>query len=697
MTKPNILIRSTYLSIVVGFTASILLPIAILTGSASAECVPPPDPGPGIHHPVGADAAAFIYNCDSLKWESAHFVYDPNTGFTNATDPVTYTYNPATRMYDTTSWFYNTTVGAYQQDTKSVTTPPSGATVIGAPVAGTGGNSISNTGAGSNNTINNNGGVASGSSINGTGPGSNNTIGGSANNTLNGNNNTRVGLNNAIAATASTGNSLTLSNTKAGGATSGNAQDIANVVNMLQSSSNALGGDTVTFVANIDGDVNGDLFFDPAAIGKVQPAGVTNAVGDNNLTINNALDTSINNDIRLKAVSGNAAVSGNTTGGDATSGSATTIANVVNLINSAITSGKSFLGVININGNLNGDILVPDDFVEQLIAANVPTVTISTTGPGSNNAITENNGSNNTTVNNTNHQGITNNVNATAASGQANVSENTSAGNATSGTADTSITAFNLTGNQVIGRNSILVFVNVVGQWVGLIVNAPAGATAAELGGGITQNSTSPANNNTTVNNDTNQRINNNITTDAQSGSATVSRNTLGGNAKSGNAKGAVNLLNVQNSSLSLSNYFGILFINVFGTWHGSFGVNTAAGNPIARGQAGSAGTPGASFAPTQFASFIPKRGNAQFTVTGGANGLPTVSGSGQPSTNATPAVNAVLAASAKVASTEPQTTTEHAQSNFRRTAAIIMTCVILFILGDAYFSRLHANKVGKA
>lgn len=702
MTNLRILSRSAYLSVALGLIATIIMPL-VSVATAAAECLPPPDPGPGIHHPVGSDAAAFTYICDGPNaglWLSAHYTYHPDTGLTTANDPLQYVYNSGTKSYDLTTWVYDAPTNRYIAYTKSVTSPPAGATVIGAPVpiAATGGNSINNTGAGSNNTINNNGGVTSGSSINGTGPSSNNTIGGTANNTLNGNNNTTAALNNGIVATAGTGNALTIGNTTAGGASSGNAQDIANVVNLLQSSSNALDGNTVTFVANIDGNVNGDLLFDPAQIGSLQPAGVTSpTTGTNNLTINNKLDAGINNTIDLTAKSGDATVSGNTSGGDATSGTAATIANVVNLINSAITSGKSFLGVININGNLNGDILVPPDFIDQLVAANVPTVTISTTGPGSNNSINTETGSNNTKVTNTNNQGITNNVDASANSGKATVSENTQAGGATSGSASTNITAFNLTGSNVIGRNSLLVFVNVVGTWVGLIVNAPAGATAAELGGGITTENNTQANSNTTIDNNTNQKINNNIRTAANSGDATVSRNTKGGNAKSGNAKGAVNLLNVENSSLSLSGWFGILFINVFGTWHGSFGVNTSAGDPVAAAPGGAAGggsAGAASFAPAQFASFLPKKGNAQFTITGGANGLPQASStSNAPTTNATAAVNAVLAASnTKLGA--PQPTLEQNQSNFRRTAAIIGTCVLLFIIGDAYVSRRRSLKV---
>jgi len=48
----------------------------------------------------------------------------------------------------------------------------------------------------------------------------------------------------------------------------------------------------------------------------------------------------------------------NTTAGSATTGDAAAIANIVNVINSIIGAGQSFIGTININGNLDGEILL---------------------------------------------------------------------------------------------------------------------------------------------------------------------------------------------------------------------------------------------------------------------------------------------------------------------------------------------------
>jgi hypothetical protein len=337
---------------------------------------------------------------------------------------------------------------------------------------------------------------------------------------------------------------------------------MATVLNMLQSVWNPSNGPIATFTTNVNGNVMGDLTINPASA-KTS----TNTTTNNNLQVNANQNTNINNDINLKAASGNAAVTGNTKAGDATTGTAAAVANVVNLLNSYISSGTSFVGTVNINGNFNGDILLPQDMLTQLLASNVPRTTIDTTNITNNNILAQFNDTTN----------IKNNVNASAASGSANVGNNTIGGNATTGNAKTNVTILNLTGRDIIGSNAMLVFVNVLGKWVGMIMDAP-GATSAALGGGVTTNTT---NNNLGVNSNSNTGITNNINVGATTGNADVSNNSTGGDAKTGNAKAGANIANVSNSHLSLGGWFGVLFINVFGNWIGSFGVDTNAGeNP---------------------------------------------------------------------------------------------------------------------
>jgi hypothetical protein len=202
---------------------------------------------------------------------------------------------------------------------------------------------------------------------------------------------------------------------------------------------------------------------------------------------------------------------------------------------------------------------MPQNFYNSLIASNAPSATVNIS----------NNVANSLGINTTNNTAINNNVKSSATSGNAAVNNNTSAGSATSGNTSTAVKIFNLTGNEIIGTNALLVFVNVPGAWVGVILNAP-GATAAALGSDI-----SNATNNTTVNDTNNSTINNNVNVAAASGNANVANNTNAGNATSGNAETAVNFLNLDNTQFALTGWFGILFINVFGTWIGNFGVYT--------------------------------------------------------------------------------------------------------------------------
>lgn len=525
----------------------------------------------GITQPTGADAATYSYNDQTGLWENDYFTWSPSTYVYTPKFDQPYTYNSVTGLYDAPNWVWNAAANHYDPATISVTQPPAGATVIGGPPAAS---TITDTGAGSNNTIDNTAG--GNNTISNTGADSANTIGNSANNTTGLNATNTVGVDNQIGSTAASGNVNVGQNTVAGNATSGNAQATANVVNLLQSQT-SLQGNVATFTYDIYGNVQGDLMIDPAQLSNVN---TTVSNDPNSLAINTSTNATINNNIDLNAASGNATVAQNTVAGNATTGNAAAVVQIVNVINSIISSGQSFVGTINIYGNFDGDILLPQDTLNNILAANFPTVNATLNPDGSI-----------STVTNTNNTAINNNVDMTAASGNATVTDNTKAGNATTGNAGTNLVLLNLTGQQIICGNALLVFVNVLGNWVGMIVNAPSGSTAAALGGGNCSASSMPATN-TDVNSTTNSTINNNVKLAAQTGDASVTQNTKAGNATSGNATASANIANIANSSLSFSSWFGILFINVFGSWHGSFGVNTAAGGTNSNGESNDATGP---------------------------------------------------------------------------------------------------------
>lgn len=431
----------------------------------------------------------------------------------DAAPKPTYTYDPATGHWNTDTWQYNNETGAYGAKPAPVSPPPE--TVQVDPSA----------------------------------PTTNNEPSSSTSDTTGNTSNADVNLQNNTTSTAQSGNTGVTGNTSAGNATSGNAAASTTIVNTVHST---VGGDTLGvahFTSDIYGNVTGDITLS-SAIGGLS-AQQSNA--DATTTANNSV--AITNNVAVGAGSGNADVSHNTNAGSATTGSANAVANVINLINSIIAANKSFIGTINIYGNLNGDILISPEFIPQLLASNAQNTSASVA-------------SNDT-------QSIVNNVQLGATSGSANVTGNTTAGNATTGTAQTNLTILNLSGHQVTASNSLLVFVNVLGTWVGFIVDAP-GATAAMLGNGVTGNTTGGSQDMTANNN---SQITNNIDVTANSGNANVTGNTNAGGATSGNATASANILNVNMSNFSLSNWFGILFINVFGRWDGSFGVDTASGN----------------------------------------------------------------------------------------------------------------------
>jgi hypothetical protein len=702
-------IRSIIRTGLLGITAMILTiayPVATFA-DASSDCAPPTYSDGGVHKPVGADSGMYTYVCTGTyagKWVSAYYVFDPDTYVVTPLYAPDYTYDCSGSQWYKTEWDFSAASNSYVKNRVVAGNPglPTGCAV--ATPTGTGGSgasgSIDTTGPGSTNTTDSNGATAG--NISTTGPGSTNTSTANGNNDTTINNGTNVAMHNTIDSVSASGNSLVLSNTGAGNATTGNSTDVANVVNLLQSSSNALGAgsNVITFTKNIDGDVYGDLILDPNMLGTLQPAN-TSSADNTSLTINTSTQAAINNNITVGANSGNATVASNTQAGDATTGNANAVANVVNMINSILSAGHSFIGTININGNLDGDILLPDNFVDQLVASNVPTVTVSVP-TGMNNTTASD--TSNTNVTNSNNLGINNQVSTAATSGSANVTANTSAGSGQTGNATTNVTAFNLTGSHVIGNNAVLVFVNVHGSWVGLIVNAPQGATAAELGGGVTQNTTSTAN--TAVNNTTNEQINNRINVAAHSGDATITNNTKAGNAKTGNSGASANLLNVENSFQTLSGWLGILFINVFGTWHGSFGVNTAAGNPRGGTSAAPAALPGAGGTGTQVIpvfKFVPHTSGSSSGGHGGSSSstryqaVPyesaSTGGSSSNSQLGNQPERAVLA-SASTNSNPPSSQAPH--NGLAKKLAIIGGGTVAYIAMDAFYSRRSDNKKAK-
>lgn len=470
----------------------------------------------------------------------------PLSTLARAEDASKYTYDAGTQRWSTDEWKWDATLGKYVPNTATSTTQP----VAASPTNNTAATDASATPTG-DTSVTKNTNIADTTKVS-----------------------TDNAVTNGLNSNALTGDANVAKNLTAGDSKTGDANAQTTTINSVHS---VLGeGDksaVATFTTNIYGDVTGDITIGPS-IAKATIDRNLNISSDTNLSNSNSL---VNNQT-LKATSGGASVSGNTKGGNAKSGNANTVANVLNLINTIIAANKSFIGTINIYGNLNGDILVSPDFIPQLLGSNAE-VYGTYSMPLSTNVNDD--------------KSIVNNVKLNATTGTASVKNNTSAGSATSGKAQTNLTILNLTGHKVEASKCLLVFVNVMGKWVGMIVDAP-GATSAAFGSGVVRDNVNVS---STNNLDNKAKIINNIDLASASGDATVEGNTTAGNARTGNATASANIANISTSSFKLTDWFGVLFINVFGTWIGSFGVDTAAGTVVplsgkVNSSVGAAGSP---------------------------------------------------------------------------------------------------------
>lgn len=470
--------------------------------------------------------------------------------------------------------------------------------------------------------------------VNGTGAGSTNqaTVNNSSQNWIDLTN--LVNVINTLQSNATSGNVVANSNTQVGSAVTGAASVIANLVNLLASAWSWSNGNMSFFMQNFF-NLNKDLTLNPTESttgGGGQMGGSatttntgpdsTNVAGVNNsasLNVNAKNTGNIVNNVALNAQSGNATATSNTMAGDVATGNAMAEVNIINLINSFINSGSSFFGIINLFGTTNADILFPNGFLNGLVASGAAgsnAAGLSNTGAGSTNQAGVNNNAQ-ATVNNTSLGTISNNVNTTAASGTASADSNTGAGDLSTGNASATQSLFNISNSSIFGDNAVLVIVNVLGHWVGKIMDLPGGTTESALLTGnatVGSNNTGPdSTNQTNVSNNSTANINqssagtitNNVNVNAQSGNANASKNTEVGNVSTGDAKAASSVANIFNSVLNVKHWFGVLVINVFGDWLGDVNDNTAAGNSVPAGQ----GSGGAQMAASGIAAAMPKVG----------------------------------------------------------------------------------------
>ncbi|HUD11617.1 MAG TPA: hypothetical protein VMS08_04345 [Candidatus Saccharimonadia bacterium] len=399
-----------------------------------------------------------------------------------------------------------------------------------------------------------------------------------------------VNVINTLQSTANSGNTAASSNTQVGDSQTGAASVIADLFNLLASAWSWSNGNLNFFqqtLCDFNQTCNGNVTLNPGQSAS-GGGGTLGTSGTTNTNVNAQNSGNILNNVNLGAQSGDASATDNTAAGNVSSGNALAEVNIMNLINSFINSGSSFFGVLNIFGTLNGNILFPAGFLNGLVPSGTTPAGASqgasTTGPGSTNGTTTDNNTQ-SQANSTVANSIANNVATTAATGAASAESNTEAGSVASGVANTMQSLFNLANTSIFGQNAVLVIVNISGHWVGKIMNMAGGSTESALltgGATVSPNITGPdSTNQSTTNNNSNSNINeqsegsitNNVNVGAQSGTADASKNTQVGNVASGNAEAVASVANITNSVINASHWFGVLVINVVGSWLGDIGV----------------------------------------------------------------------------------------------------------------------------
>jgi hypothetical protein len=331
----------------------------------------------------------------------------------------------------------------------------------------------------------------------------------------------------------------------------GNALSLTDIQNALNTTS--LNSEVVYQTINIFMNEDGNLdLSDPFTIAsQVIPQHADDSIINVSVTnVNNY--AYLSNNIISYANTGNNTINGGGYGMGAVinTGDAYSIVSLLNKVNFTVVNSKIHIVVINVFGDLNGNIILPE-----LTAGSAPCATCGVS------------------TNLDNQATVVNTVDSKAVSGENTVTGYR--GNIQTGDALSAINNINLVNQNFIGTILQGLFVNIFGGWNGdflgwsglegllggqsfSLFNTGPLLGSSDCGGCAT---------NLNVSNDA--TVLNNIWSFANTGNNDI--NAKKGNITTGNAYSAVSLINLINSNFI--NSIGFLgFINIFGNWHGDIG-----------------------------------------------------------------------------------------------------------------------------
>lgn len=299
-------------------------------------------------------------------------------------------------------------------------------------------------------------------------------------------------------------------------------------------------------------------------------------------------DATVENNLVLNSDSGDNETNKNMAGAEIDTGDANVSANVLTFVNNNIV-GEVIYAVVNIFGDLIGDIIFPDS---TLLAGGGTSLTNSGNAADSQNtiALAEIDAS---AIFQFNTADIENNVIASATTGD-NTADKNMGGDTSISTGDAFVTAqvLNIANLNLVAGDYWLVIVNEAGKWIGKILGAPEGSNMAtssllefeiEDNGDISlaNKDNGPDSTNTIVldsesSNEINQvnnaKIVNNLDLSANTGGNIANKNMNGDvSIETGDANIIANIVNFVNNNIVGGGRLFVNVINVFGSWLGDF------------------------------------------------------------------------------------------------------------------------------
>jgi hypothetical protein len=416
-------------------------------------------------------------------------------------------------------------------------------------------------------------------------------------------------LNNLVMFDADTGDNSASLNTGNGTIDTGDADIIltainaANNVNVGYEVFNVFDDQTGDIVINFD-DIAGTSLFGSTFGSSNDTTGAdsdnsaaTSVDNSNTILIDN--DGNIVNNYVLDANTGDNTTDKNTGDGSITTGDANVALNLINFLNNVFLGGggELLLGVVNIFGTLDGDIVLT-----------------GLDGPGgvpynpylsSSNSATGADSDNDASVSSTNDADITlansadilNNITLDANTGDNDTDKNTGSGQISTGNTNANLNLANIANNTGIGDGGTIwmVLVNNLGNWSGQLFDTDSSSGAyspfftftigadgslsasnQNTGAGSTNDASTSVENDTDIAVTNNAVVTNNVMIDANTGNNSASKNTGSGTISTGDASIAANIVNMVNN-VFLSGRFALTIVNVFGNFLGDIRQDTGA------------------------------------------------------------------------------------------------------------------------